>query len=224
MDYTLKQYSNLKKDIPENISLIVVTKNQHTDKIKLLYESGHRMFGENKVQELVRKKEQLPEDIQWHMIGHLQSNKIKFILPFITYIHSIDSFKLLKKINEEAVGRTVPVNCLLQIHIAKEETKFGFSYSEIEEMLNRESIEKLTNIRICGLMGMATFTENTSIIESEFKYLSDCFNRLKNDYFYDKIYFCELSMGMTQDYKIAIDCGSTMIRIGTLIFGERKYN
>lgn len=224
MDYILKQYSYLKKSIPENISLIVVTKNQDSEKIQLLYDSGHRMFGENKVQELIRKKEQLPEDIQWHMIGHLQSNKIKLILPYINYIHSIDSFNLLKKINDEAATRTVPVNCLLQVHIAKEETKFGFSFAEIEEMLRKESVDKMINVRICGLMGMATYTENTAIVKSEFKYLSDCFKRLKNDYFYDKIYFRELSMGMTQDYKLAIDCGSTMIRIGTLIFGERKNN
>ena len=209
--------------IPNNVKLVAVSKTKPVEDIIGAYNGGYKIFGENKVQELSDKYEALPKDIEWHMIGHLQTNKVKYIAPFVYLIHAVDSFKLLKTINKEAVKNNRTINCLLQIHIAKEETKFGFSLEEIEQMLDNDECQNLKNIKICGVMGMATFTDDNKIVGSEFQYLSDCFHRLKKSYFDDSPDFKELSMGMSGDYKIAVEKGTTMIRVGSLIFGERNY-
>jgi pyridoxal phosphate enzyme (YggS family) len=185
------------------------------------YNSGQRIFGENKVQELVSKYETLPNDIQWHMIGHLQTNKVKYIAPFVNLIHAVDSYKLLETINKEALKNNRVIDCLLQIHIAKEESKFGFDETELFAMFTKSDYSNLNNVRICGLMGMATFSDDTNLVRSEFKYLSKLLNKLKSSTFYNSSYFKELSMGMSDDYTIAIEEGSTMVRIGSDIFGNR---
>jgi len=201
------------KNLPKHVTLVAVSKTiSHTDILEA-YNTGQRIFGENKVQELVEKAESLPKDINWHMIGHLQSNKIKYIVSFVSLIHGVDSIKLLKEINKRAKQKNRIIECLLQIHIATESTKFGFGFDEIEQALI--DTKALKNIRIVGLMGMATFTNNIQQIENEFHSLKLLFNQVKNN----KISI--LSMGMSGDYKIAIDNGSNMIRIGSSIFGER---
>ncbi len=201
------------KNLPKHVTLVAVSKTKsHTDILEA-YNTGQRIFGENKVQELVEKAESLPKDINWHMIGHLQSNKIKYIVSFVSLIHGVDSIKLLKEINKRAKQKNRIIECLLQIHIATESTKFGFGFDEIEQALI--DTKALKNIRIVGLMGMATFTNNIQQIENEFHSLKLLFNQVKNN----KISI--LSMGMSGDYKIAIDNGSNMIRIGSSIFGER---
>jgi pyridoxal phosphate enzyme (YggS family) len=211
----------LKQQIPPSVKLVAVSKTKPVSDILQAYNSGQRSFGENRVQELLQKKDLLPADIEWHLIGHLQSNKVKLIVPFISLIHSVDSFKLLKIINLEASRINRIVDCLLQIHIAEEDTKFGFSMEEIYEMTGSEDLQDLSSIRICGVMGMATFTEDTDRIRKEFRYLAGCFNDLKREYF-TETWFKEISMGMSGDFKIAIGEGSTIVRIGSLIFGERK--
>jgi pyridoxal phosphate enzyme (YggS family) len=211
----------LKKQIPESVKLVAVSKTKPVSDIMAVYNSGHKIFGENRVQELLHKKDKLPGDIEWHLIGHLQSNKVKLIIPFVNLIHSVDSYKLLKLIDIEASRIDRSVDCLLQIHIAEESTKFGFSLSEINDMFGSDDFSKLHNTRICGVMGMATFTDDSEIIQNEFRFLRQCFNELKNKYFTDKIHFKEISMGMSGDFQIAIREGSTIVRIGSLIFGER---
>ena len=188
------------------------------------YDAGQRLFGENKVQEMTAKYEVLPKDIEWHFIGHLQTNKVKYIAPFVTMIHSIDSLHLLTEVNHQAekAGRVIDV--LLQIHIAHEETKFGMTFDECRELLNEGSWKQLTHVRICGLMGMATFTDDMEQVEREFVSLQAFLEELKNSWFAGNDAFKELSMGMTEDYPIAIRHGSTFVRIGTMIFGERNYN
>jgi len=213
---------HLKEQIPPSVRLVAVSKTKPESDILEAYNSGHKIFGENRVPELLKKKDNLPADIEWHMIGHLQSNKVKLIVPFISMIHSADSFRLLKTIDLEASGINRIVNCLLQIHIAAEETKFGFSMDEIHEMIKSEDFRKLNSIRICGVMGMATFTDDPGRVRNEFRYLAQCYYELKRDYFADKPEFREISMGMSGDYKIAIGEGSTIVRIGSLIFGERN--
>jgi len=213
---------HLKEQIPPSVRLVAVSKTKPESDILEAYNSGHKIFGENRVPELLKKKDNLPADIEWHMIGHLQSNKVKLIVPFISMIHSADSFRLLKTIDLEASGINRIVNCLLQIHIAAEETKFGFSMDEIHEMIKSEDFRKLNSIRICGVMGMATFTDDSGRVRNEFRYLAQCYYELKRDYFADKPEFREISMGMSGDYKIAIGEGSTIVRIGSLIFGERN--
>lgn len=210
-------------EIPNNVKLVAVSKTKPVEDILQAYNGGYKIFGENKVQELSNKFEVLPKDIEWHMIGHLQTNKVKYIAPFVYLIHAVDNFKLLKIINKEAVKNNRTINCLLQIHIAKEETKFGFSLDEIKQMFDDDEYKGLKNINICGVMGMATFTDDKKVVGSEFQYLADCFKQLKNTYFVDKPYFKELSMGMSGDYKIAIEKGSTIIRVGSSIFGKRDY-
>ncbi len=211
----------LKQQIPPSVKLVAVSKTKPVSDILEAYNSGQKSFGENRVQELLQKKDLLPADIEWHLIGHLQSNKVKLIVPFISLIHSVDSFKLLKIINLEASRINRIVDCLLQIHIAEEETKFGFSMEEIYEMTGSEDLQDLSSIRICGVMGMATFTEDTNRIRKEFRYLAGCFNVLKREYF-TETWFKEISMGMSGDFKMAIGEGSTIVRIGSLIFGERN--
>lgn len=211
----------LKHQIPESVKLIAVSKTKPADIILEAYKTGHRIFGENRVQELLKKKDILPGDIEWHLIGHLQSNKVKYIVPFIKMIQSVDSFSLLKTIDREALKAGRIVDCLLQIHIASEETKFGFDLQEITSMITSEEFRNLTSVRICGVMGMATFTTNSEQVSKEFRHLADCFKEIKTKYFSGNNYFSEISMGMSGDYPIAIREGSTMIRIGSLIFGSR---
>jgi pyridoxal phosphate enzyme (YggS family) len=185
------------------------------------YNTGHRCFGENRVQEIITKKELLPDDIEWHLIGHLQTNKVKLVVPFVSMIQSVDSFRLLRVINSEASKINRIVDCLLQIHIAMEENKFGFSLDEIIEAIESPEYNEIKNVRICGVMGMATYTSDTSIVTNEFRNLTSCFKSLKNKYFSDKPYFKEISMGMSGDFRLALSEGSTIVRIGSLIFGER---
>jgi len=211
----------LRKEIPSCVKIVAVSKTKPVSDILTAYNAGQRIFGENRVQELLSKKEQLPSDIEWHFIGHLQSNKVKQIVPHAAMIHSLDSFKLASVIDREALKAGVVADCLLQFHIAREETKFGFSPEEAIEMLGSTEFRMMKNICIRGVMGMATFTENTGVVREEFRYLKKWFNVIANDYFRNNTSFCEVSMGMSGDYRIAIEEGATMVRIGSIIFGER---
>ncbi|MBM3178215.1 MAG: YggS family pyridoxal phosphate-dependent enzyme [Bacteroidetes bacterium] len=207
---------------PYRARLVAVSKTHPAEAIQEAYDCGQRIFGENKVQELTDKAEALPKDIQWHMIGHLQRNKVKFIAPFVSLIHSVDSLRLLEEINKQGEKFQRKIPCLLQIHIAKEESKFGFDRKELLDAL--PFIHKMNWIQIKGLMGMATFTEDHAQVRSEFQELRSIFNELKKDHCSGNIAMEELSMGMSGDYKIALEEGSTLIRIGTTIFGNRNYN
>jgi len=214
--------NNFSQNLPPGFKLIAVSKTKPVEEILEAYQAGQRRFGENKVQELVPKYEALPKDIEWHMIGHLQSNKVKYIAPFVKLIHSVDSVRLLEEINKQAakVNRIIP--CLLQIHISEEETKYGFSEDEALELLQSQDFRKLQNIIIVGLMGMATLTDNVELIKREFKGLKLLFEKIKSSPVSSQVEMHELSMGMSNDYQIALEEGSTMIRIGTAIFGERN--
>jgi PLP dependent protein len=218
------------KDILENIKtsfgssnckLIAVSKTYPPESILEAYNAGQRLFGENKVQELVQKHEVLPKDIEWHLIGHLQRNKVKYIAPFVHMIHSVDSFKLLEEINKEGLKNNRTINCLLQVYIADEETKFGLSFEEVENILNSEELEKLKNIKIKGFMGMATNTDDHLKIKNEFKSLKNLF-KIYTSFKKENVDIEELSMGMSSDYKMALEEGSTMVRIGSAIFGKRN--
>ena len=209
--------------ITKDVTLVAVSKFHPNESIMEAYEAGQRIFGESKVQEMAQKYETLPKDIEWHFIGHLQSNKIKYMAPYVTMIHAIDSLSLLKEIDKHAKKVNRTISCLLQIHIAKEETKFGFSFDECRTMLNEEEWKKLDNIRICGVMGMATNCDDQKEIREEFKSLHTFFKEIKEEYFKDEESFKEISMGMSGDYEIAIEEGSTMVRVGSKIFGERIY-
>lgn len=213
----------IKATLPAHVRLVAVSKTKPIELILEAYNHGQRIFGENKVQEMVGKFESLPKDIEWHFIGHLQSNKIKYMIPFVHLIHGVDSFKLLKSIDTEARKAGRVISCLLQFHIAEEETKFGLSLAEAMEILESEDFKSLNNVRIAGVMGMATYTEDEEQIRKEFALLKMYFNKLKSSFFVDDPGFKEISMGMSGDYLIAIDEGSTMIRIGSNIFGERNY-
>lgn len=204
-------------------NLIAVTKTQEIDRIMELYHVGFKIYGENKVQELCTKYESMPKDIEWHLIGHLQKNKVKYITPFVTLIHAVDSLDLLKEINKQALKHQRIQHCLLQIYIAKEETKFGLSRQELYELLDNEIFNTFTNVRIVGLMGMASNTDDQDQVRSEFTGLKELFEELKTGYFKGDVHFKELSMGMSGDYHIAIETGSTMIRVGSAIFGQRNY-
>ena len=204
---------NIKNTIPEDVKLVVVSKTRSIEEIEKIYNCGHNIFGENKVQELIGKYEKLPKDIEWHMIGHLQGNKVKYIAPFVSLIHGIDSKKLIKEIDKRAKINNRNINGLLQIHIAEERSKFGFSIDEIDDVL--EEVKKYNNLNIIGLMGMATFTNDKEKIQNEFKLLQSVYLRHNNT-------LNTLSIGMSGDYNIAIECGSNMIRIGSSIFGKRK--
>ena len=208
-----KNLSILKNSIPDNIDIVAVSKTKPINDLKEAYHAGQRIFGENKVQEMVSKFEQLPKDILWHMVGHLQTNKVKYIASFVNTIHSLDSHKLLKEIQKQAFKNNREIKCLIQIKIASEETKFGIEPLKLEEFLNFS--KTLPNIKISGLMGMASFTEDKNQIRNEFRSLSNLYNS------YDNLRV--LSMGMSGDYQIAIEEGSTMVRIGSKIFGERNY-
>ena len=214
---------NFLSKIPGNVQLVAVSKTKPAEAVTEAYDAGQRVFGENKVQDLATKAEQLPHDINWHFIGHMQTNKVKYIAPFVKMIHAVDSIKLLKEINKQALKNSRIIDCLLQFHIAEEDTKFGLSLSESLEILSNSELLNMNNIRITGVMGMATYTDDLQQIRKEFKHLSEYMSILKTTYFKDKPYFKEISMGMSGDYKIAIEEGSTMIRIGTKIFGTRNY-
>jgi pyridoxal phosphate enzyme (YggS family) len=218
------QISEITKELPSNSRLIAVSKFHPEKAIIEAYDAGQRLFGENHVQEMTEKYEHLPKDIEWHFLGHLQSNKIKYIVPYVAMIHSIDSYKLLVEINKQAVKAGRIINCLLQLHIAKEITKFGFSFDECRSMLDAGEWRNLSNIHLSGVMGMATNTNDTVQVALEFQSLKVFFNELKSKYFTSDNSFKEISMGMTHDYSIALQNGSTLVRIGTKIFGERDYS
>jgi PLP dependent protein len=211
--------SLLKQQLPPAVKIVAVSKMRSVDDIMTVYNTGHRIFGENRVQELIAKKDRLPADIEWHLIGHLQSNKVRYLISFINMIESVDSMKLLSVINTEAgkVGRVI--DCLLQFHIAREDTKSGFNQKEVFNLFLSGESDSFTNVRICGVMGMATFTDRIDQVRTEFKFLKSLFDDLKMKYFSASPYFREISMGMSGDFKMAVEEGSTMIRIGTLIFG-----
>ncbi len=211
----------LKNELPPDIKLVAVSKTKPVEDIMEAYNGGQRIFGENRVQELTEKHRLLPEDIQWHMIGHLQRNKVKYIAGFINMIESIDSLKLLQTVNNEALKTDRTIDCLLQFHIAGEETKFGFDREEVKQIIDSGEIDELHNINIRGVMGMATFTDDMQRVRGEFAFLKSIFDELKNGYFIEKNDFSEVSMGMSGDYKVAVEEGSTMVRLGTTIFGER---
>jgi pyridoxal phosphate enzyme (YggS family) len=213
---------NLRDRVPSSVQIVAVSKTKPVSDIIEAYNNGQRLFGENKVQEILAKKDMLPGDVEWHMIGHLQSNKVRSIVPFVSMIHSVDSIKLLSVIDTESkrIGKTT--DCLLQVHIAEEETKFGFSFEELEDALRSENLAGMKNIRICGLMGMATFTSDTEQVRKEFRKLASHFKTIKENLFSSKQAFHELSMGMSGDFEIALEEGSTMIRVGSLIFGGRN--
>lgn len=216
----LKYYQNIKQICAKSdVTLVAVSKTKPKEDIQKLYDLDERVFGENKVQELVEKYEFLPKDIEWHFIGHLQKNKVKYIAPFVELIHAVDSIELLKEIDKRAAQNNRIINCLVQFHIAKEETKFGLDENEIKDFF--EEALHFKNVKITGVMGMATFTENETLIRKEFKLLKEIFNEVQEKYFADKTYFKEISMGMSGDFEIAIQEGSTMIRIGSSIFGSR---
>lgn len=211
------------ESLPEGVRLVAVSKFHPVESIREAYNAGQRLFGENHVQEMAEKQPQLPDDIEWHMIGHLQSNKIKYMISFVKMIHSVDSLQLLSEINKQAAKVNRTVDCLLQLHVAKEETKFGFTPEECHEMLEANEWRQLQNVRICGVMGMATNTDDTEEVRNEFKEIHNFFNEAKTKYFADAPWFKELSMGMSEDYLVAVECGSTMVRVGTGIFGPRQY-
>ncbi len=220
----LENYQHIQEELKgSNARLVAVSKTKPLADILFLYNAGQRIFGENKAQELVPKHDALPKDIEWHMIGHLQSNKVKYIAPFVSLIHSVDSPKLLSEINKQGTKCGRVIDCLLQIFIADEETKFGFDKTEVLEFLASAEFYAMRNVRICGLMGMATNTDDESKISAEFAGLKTLFNEVKATHFAGQDSFKELSMGMSQDHKIALKHGATLIRIGSLLFGERSY-
>lgn len=221
----VQAYQELVSKLNEkSVKLVAVSKTKPVSDIQTLYDAGQRIFGENKVQELVEKQPQLPADIEWHMIGHLQRNKVKYMAEFVSLIHGVDSLKLLKEVNKQAkkVDRVIP--CLLQVHIAEEDTKFGLDEAELKELLESDAYQNMQHVQIHGLMGMATFTDDMEQVKREFAGLKRLFDHTKQQYFSNDDNFRELSMGMSGDYELAIEAGSTMVRIGSLLFGARNYN
>ncbi len=213
---------HIKSQIPEDVTLVAVSKTKPNSDIMEAYDAGQHVFGENKIQEMVDKYESLPKDIEWHMIGHVQTNKIKYMASFVNLVHGVDSFRLLKELNKQAKKNDRTINCLLQIKIAEEDSKFGMTAEDASKILRSEEFSELKNVCVTGLMGMATFTDNEAQIESEFSFLKATFERLK----VLRTENCQLktvSMGMSGDFQLAIECGSTMVRVGSSIFGERNY-
>lgn len=210
-------------ELPPQTRLVAVSKFHPAEAIREAYDMGQRIFGESKVQELTGKYESLPKDIEWHFIGHLQTNKVKYIAPFVSMIHAVDSFKLLCEIDKQAakVNRVIP--CLLEMHVAQEESKFGFTFEECRALLAEREWKNLSHVSIAGIMGMASYTDDLHQIQQEFQSLSDFFKELKNSYFSGNSQFCELSMGMSHDYPEAVKRGSTLVRVGSRIFGDRIY-
>lgn len=213
--------SQIKSSLPPHVTLVAVSKTKPVADLMEAYNAGQRIFGENKVQEMVAKWEEMPKDIQWHMIGHVQTNKVKYMAPFVSLIHGVDSLKLLAEINRQAARYRKVIDCLLQVHIAEEETKFGLSEQELNELLASDEFKQMQNIRITGLMGMATFTDDEAQIKKEFTHLKTIFDRLSKNLPTDHCQLATVSMGMSGDYPIAIACGSNMVRIGSSIFGSR---
>lgn len=216
--------AELRNQVPPHIKIVAVSKTKPVEDIMEAYDAGQRMFGENKVQEMIAKQPDLPVDIEWHMIGHLQTNKVKYIAPYVSLIESVDSLKLMKEINKQASKYRRKINCLLQFHIAAEETKYGLDLEEAFQILDSSEFTDLTSLRLVGVMGMGTFTDDERILRKEFSALRKIFERIKTVYYPEDGSFREISMGMTGDYMIAIEEGSTMVRIGTGIFGARNYH
>ncbi|MCQ2326511.1 MAG: YggS family pyridoxal phosphate-dependent enzyme [Bacteroidales bacterium] len=214
----------VKSQVPDNVCLIAVSKTKPVEAIQEAYDCGQRVFGENKAQEMRDKHAVLPHDIQWHMIGHLQENKIKYIIPYVTMIHSIDSLKLLKEVNKKAIQCERVVDCLIEMDISHEDSKFGLSIEELRDMLESEDFQAMNNVRICGLMGIGSITDDREKTRQEFRNLKNMFEDIRKEYFQDKEYFTHISMGMSGDYDIAIEEGSTFVRVGSKIFGERDYS
>lgn len=214
------QIAELQQTLPEGVTLVAVSKMQPIESLREAYEAGQRIFGESRPQEMCAKREQMPEDCRWHMIGHLQTNKVKYIAPFVEMIHSVDSLRLLDSINREAMKCGRRIDILLEVHLATEESKSGFSVEELREVIATEDIKDLAYIRVRGLMTIASNTDNEAVVAGEFKQLKSLFDELQPEF---GKYFDTLSMGMTSDYSLAIECGSTMVRIGSQIFGERNY-
>ncbi|TGV00832.1 YggS family pyridoxal phosphate-dependent enzyme [Flavivirga rizhaonensis] len=214
---------NIKASLPDHVALVAVSKTKPVSDLMEAYHAGQRIFGENKIQEMVEKHETMPKDIEWHMIGHVQSNKVKYMASFVHLIHGVDNFKLLKEINKQALKHDRVIDCLLQIKIASEDSKFGMTPNEASEIIKSEMFSELKNIKIVGLMGMATFTNDENWVKKEFNYLKDTFENLKLTSA-DNYQLNTISMGMSGDYQLAINCGSTMVRIGSSIFGERNYS
>ena len=217
----IERIQQLKNELPSNVTLIAVSKTKPSSDIQAAYAGGQRAFGENRVQELVEKHEVLPKDIEWHAIGHLQTNKVKYIAPFVHLIHAVDSLRLLQEINKQAKSNDRIINCLIQFYIATEDSKHGFSIEEAQEMLASPEFFELKNVNIIGVMGMASFVDDSSQIEKEFNNLHAYFQLLKSTVFKFNENFTEISMGMSGDYQVAIDQGSTMVRIGSTVFGSR---
>ena len=215
--------NGLKAELPDHVELIAGSKTHPAEKVMEAYDTGHRHFGENKVQEMVAKSETMPSDIRWHLIGHLQRNKVKYIAPFVHLIHGVDSLKLLKEINKRAKQNERVIDCLIQVFIAKEDTKFGMDEKEVRTLIASTELQELEHIRVVGLMGMATNTDNTDQIKREFKGLKQLFEDVKTSDTPKHVEMNHLSMGMSGDYKLAIECGSTMVRVGSAIFGARNY-
>ncbi|MCE2743972.1 MAG: YggS family pyridoxal phosphate-dependent enzyme [Fluviicola sp.] len=211
----------IRKTIPEHVTLVAVSKTKPVAALQEVYDAGQRHFGENKVQEMTEKWEVLPKDIKWHLIGHLQTNKVKYIAPYVHLIHSVDSFKLLKEIDKEAKKNNRIIDCLLQFHVAQEDTKFGLDFEEAKELIENPEFIDLHNVHLVGVMGMASFTENEDVVRKEFQQLEDYFQLIKSYYFTFNDDFKEISMGMSGDYQLAIEEGSTMVRVGSSIFGTR---
>jgi pyridoxal phosphate enzyme (YggS family) len=219
----IQNIASIRERIPAHVKLVCVSKFHPDNTIIEAYNAGERIFGESRVQELEEKQVRLPKDIHWHFIGHLQTNKVKYLVPFVELIHGVDSLKLLSEINKQAEKINRVVNCLLQVHIATEETKFGFYAAEILELYQNKMLSDLSFIKVCGLMGMATFTDNHQQVRKEFKSLKSLFDIVKSNYTAQDDHFSEISMGMSDDFQIAIEEGSTMVRIGSSIFGQRVY-
>jgi pyridoxal phosphate enzyme (YggS family) len=217
----LEKYSAIQISIPKHVTLVAVSKTKPIEAIQELYNAGQRVFGENRVQELVEKHDTLPKDIKWHLIGHLQRNKVKYIAEFVDLIHSIDSERLLDEVNIQAKKNNRKIKVLLQFYIATEDTKFGFDLHEILELFSRRTPESFDSIEFCGVMGMASFSEEENQVQNEFKKLKQIFDQLKQTYFSNSTFFSEISMGMSGDYHIAIEEGSTMVRVGSSLFGLR---
>ncbi|MBA5791858.1 YggS family pyridoxal phosphate-dependent enzyme [Flavobacterium sp. xlx-214] len=214
------QLQKINNELPSNVHLVAVSKTKPVADLMEAYNAGQRIFGENKIQEMTDKWQQMPKDIQWHMIGHVQTNKVKYMAPYVSLIHGVDSLKLLIEINKQAKKWRRTIACLLQVYIATEETKFGLAQDELLQVIHSEEFKALENIKVIGLMGMASFTDDATIIEKEFQSLKDIFDYIQ-PYQLPNCHFQQLSMGMSGDYKIAIKCGSTIVRIGSSLFGER---
>ncbi len=220
----LENFAKLQKACTaHNAELIAVSKTKPIEAIEALYKEGQRAFGENYVQELADKHTHLAQDIEWHFIGHLQSKKVKYIAPFVHCVHAVDSYKLLTEIDKRAAQNERSIDCLLQIHIAQESSKFGLDEQELQDLLVHPELAQLQNVRICGLMGMATFTNDMEQVKKEFQFLKNLFEKTQAEYFNGQAHFKELSMGMSGDYELALEMGSTMIRVGSLLFGSRNY-